>query len=179
MVLDINQLMELEEALSPRLQNDLTGLLAKLNREERLEEFCQLIGADDLLGKPEDGYQTSKTGLIVVIGESQVEERKMQGVLKDVGIRKERLECCLGYEAAKSFPYTKLQYQSRYALVLVGSMGHKAKDIGSNSSAISMMENTYGYPKVIRLGTNELKITKSNFKKAIEDALRKGVIIPG
>ena len=171
--------MELEEALSSRLQNDLTGLLAKLNREEKLEEFCQLIGADDLLGGSQDDYQTSKTGLIVVIGESQVEERKMQGVLKDFGIRKERLECCLGYEAAKKFPYKKLYYQSRYSLVLVGSMGHKAQDIDSHSSAISMMENTKGYPMVIRLGTNGLKITKSNFQKAIEEALRKGIIVPG
>lgn len=166
----IDELMQIEEVLHPKLQDDLVQILARLNRDNKLEEFCRMIGAEDVL-KQEKTSQPSKSGIIIVVGESQVKEHQMQGILKNLGIRKERLECHLGYEKAKTFNYRKLQYQAKYSLVIVGSMGHKAENIGDYSSAITMMEQEKGYPHVIRLGTNELKITKSNLKEALSKAL--------
>ena len=43
-------------------------------------------------------------------------------------------------------------------------MPHSTAGKGDSSSAIANMENGNGYPKIIRLGSNELKITKTNFK---------------
>lgn len=177
MVFDVDRVAQIEENLRPRLQDELMEILVKLNRDEELETFCRMIGAEDLLGERKDVHYSTKSGLIVVIGESRVKENVMQGVLKDLGIRKERLECHLGYADAKSFPWRTLQYQPKYSLVLVGSMGHKAQNIGDHSSAIGMMEQEEGYPPVKRLGTNELKITKSNFQEAIKEALEEGILI--
>lgn len=179
MVFDVEKVMQIEEALRSKLEEDLTGILTMLNRTEQLETFCQMIGATDVLGVPQASYQSTKSGLIIVIGESQIKEKVMQGVLKKFNIRKERLECHLGYDDAKNFQYKKMQYQPKYSLVLVGSMGHKAQNIGEHSSAISMLEQEKGYPPVIRLGRKELKITKSNFQEAIEEALKKNIIHEG
>lgn len=175
MVYDVEDLMEIEEQLRLKLRDDFEHILAELNRAEELETFCRLIGAEDVLGEQQDTFQSLKNGIILVIGESQVKKNVMQSIVNDLGIQN-RLECCLGYADAKRFPYKTLQNNYAYSLVLVGSMGHKAKDIGDNSSPISMMEKEDGYPPVIRLGTNELKITKSNFKEAVKEALRRGYI---
>ena len=176
MVFGLEELEQIEEILRLKLQEDLVGILSKLNREEKLEEFCRMIGIEEALGKKERLYQSLKSGIIVVVGESQIPEKIMQGILKKFGISKDRLECHLGYHEAKSFAYRKLQFQPKYSLILVGSMGHKAENIGDHSSAISMMEHEEGYPPVIRLGCNELKITKSSFQEAIEKALSKGLL---
>lgn len=176
MVLDIDQLEKLEEALRPVLTDGLLEILTKLNREEKLEDFLRMIGKESLLQKKQDLYWSTRSGYIVVLGESQIKVKIMQGILKELGIRKERLECYLGYEEAKTFPYKKIQYQPRYSLILVGSMGHKAQDIGDHSSAITMMEQEEGFPPVRRLGSNNLKITKSNFKEALQNALKEGII---
>lgn len=177
MAFSIDKLMQIEEILRPMLQEDLVAILAKLNREEKLEDFCRMIGAEEALGsQQEELFQPTKSGMIVVLGDSQVKENYMQGILKNLGLRKERLECHLGYHEAKSFPFRTIRYQVKYALILVGSMGHKAEDIGDYSSAIAMMEQEDGYPPVVRLGTNGLKITKSNFREALEKALKDGII---
>lgn len=177
MAVSMERLLEIEEILRPILQEDLTRILVNLNRDDKLEDFCRLIGAEDVLAsKRENLFQPSKSGYIVVLGDSQVKENQMQGILKKLGIRKDRLKCHLGYDDAKSFPFKTLQYQAKYSLILVGSMGHKAEGIGDYSSAIAMLEQEEGYPPVMRLGTNELKITKSNFQKAVEEALKNGLI---
>ena len=42
---------------------------------------------------------------------------------------------------------------------------------GDSSSAISEMEKGNGYPKVVRLGSNDLKVTKTGFKKALQEQI--------
>ena len=55
-------------------------------------------------------------------------------------------------------------------------MPHSTAGKGDSSSAIANMENASGYPKVIRLGSNELKITKTNFKMALQEQQAIGYI---
>lgn len=62
-----------------------------------------------------------------------------------------------------------MQYNPNYRLVIVGPMPHSTTGKGESRSTISELENGNGYPKVIRLGSNELKITKTNFKQALQE----------
>ena len=79
----------------------------------------------------------------------------------------------------KSYPYQKLQYNAKYRVVLVGPIPHSTCSKGDFSSVITMMEKTPGYPRIVRLdGNNELKITKSNFKKTLTDLIEEGYIAP-
>ena len=50
-------------------------------------------------------------------------------------------------------------------------MPHKTSGTGDFSSAITRMEQDEGFPPVIRLGSNDLKISKSSFKAALEEAI--------
>lgn len=177
MVMDADALMRLEEKLQPILQQELVCILTRLNQQDKIEHFLQLIDAEDLLHTPKTVFQNSKRGNIVVIGESDITQNIMEGIMKKLGLRKDRLECYLGYEKAKKFSYQMLRYQYKYALVLVGSMGHKANGIGDHTSAISMMEQEEGYPPVKRLGAHNLHITKTNFREALQEALQQNIIL--
>ena len=53
--------------------------------------------------------------------------------------------------------------------MIVGPMPHSTTGKINSRSTISEMEKPdNGYPKVIRLGSNGLKISKSNFKELLE-----------
>ena len=54
---------------------------------------------------------------------------------------------------------------------MVGPMPHSGSGKGNYSSIISALESEEGYPPVVRLGSNGLKITKSDFKMKLEEAL--------
>lgn len=178
MVITADELEQLEVQLRSRLQDNLLPILTVLNRTDRLADFLEMIGLKDLLHPKPEHYCSTKSGIILVLGGCNVKEEKMQGVLKDLRINKNRLECYLDYDKAKSFNYRSIQYKPKYAMILVGNMGHKAKDIGDYSSAIAMMEQEEGFSPVIRLGTNGLKITKSNFYEAIKNAIDTGMLKP-
>ena len=91
-------------------------------------------------------------------------------------INKNRFEFCLDYNEAKTFPYRKMQYSPKYSAVLVGAMPHSVKDKGDFSSMITAMEKQDGYPPVIRMGSNELKITKTGFCNCLKNLLeQKGI----
>lgn len=62
-----------------------------------------------------------------------------------------------------------MQYNPNYRLVIVGPMPHNTAGKVESRSTISEREKGNGYPKVIRLGSNELKITKTNFKQALQE----------
>ena len=67
-MLGIEELLELEEAIREELNDNLTGILTKLNRAERLEELLSLLELEHLLEQNSD-YQVYKTGKIIVIGQ--------------------------------------------------------------------------------------------------------------
>ena len=92
-------------------------------------------------------------------------------VAKKLGIDKKRFEFYLDYEDAKTFNFRKMQWQPSYSLIMVGPMPHSGAGKGYGSSIISTLENEDGYPPVVRLGSNSLKITKSDFKAKLEEMI--------
>lgn len=59
---------------------------------------------------------------------------------------------------------------------MVGPMPHSTESKGDYSSVISAIENEEGYPPVIRMGKNTLKITKSDFREKLENAIKDQLI---
>lgn len=171
--MDVEELFELEEELKEELKVNLTGILTKLNRDERLEDLLSLLGLEHLLQK-NSGYSVQKSGKIIVIGKSEVKPDILLAIGEKFGISKDRFELYLEYEDAKTFNFKKMQWQPIYSVVLAGPMPHSGKAKGEYASIISAIENEDGYPPVIRLGTNELKITKSDFKQKLRYLLDDG-----
>ena len=169
-MLGVEELFDLEEALKEELDEHLTEILTRLNRTECLEDFLCLLGMVHLL-RPDIGYQVHKTGKIVVIGQSDVRAEVLLSVAAKLGLEKSRFDLHLEYEDAIKFNFRKMQWEPSYSAILVGPMPHSGTTKGDFSSIITAIENGEGYPPVIRLGANSLKITKSDFKAKLQELL--------
>ncbi len=161
---------------SERLEELIDTITEKIILANRMDELDNLLDSWGLHNLIENEplssdtfYDTYRKGKIVVLGSSQVKEHDLLGIVKSLGLDKDRFEFCLDYKQIVSYPFSKLQYNPDYRLVIVGAMPHSTAGKGDSSSAIADMEKGNGYPKVIRLGSNELKISKSNFKKALQE----------
>lgn len=150
----------------------ITAKIALANRMNELDSLLECWGLQELIGNnsvsSDDFYDTYKDGTIVVIGASQVKEHNLLGIAKSLGLSKDRFEFCLDYDEIVKFNFKKMQHKPNYRLVIVGPMPHSTAGKGDSSSAIAEMETRDGYPKVVRLGSNELKITKTSFKKTLQ-----------
>lgn len=150
----------------------ITAKIALANRMNELDSLLECWGLQELIGNnsvsSDDFYDTYKDGTIVVIGASQVKEHDLLGIAKSLGLSKDRFEFCLDYDEIVKFNFKKMQHKPNYRLVIVGPMPHSTAGKGDSSSAIAEMETRDGYPKVVRLGSNELKITQTSFKKTLQ-----------
>lgn len=170
MLLDIDKLEVLLDNVRERI---LTA-----NEDGSLSALLTKIGWADLLQENDDGFYSYPSGKIVVLGGAECPENRLLGVAKELGLDKKRFEFCLDYEEAVRYNYRKLQYQPQYSVVLAGPLPHKTTGTGEYASLVSKLENEPGYPKVIRLTANQaLKITKSNFKAALEELLDTGYLV--
>lgn len=143
--------------------------LAYLNRTEQLDNLLDLLGISS-------ADSVAQKGIIVVVGESEVTKQCLLAIGKECGISKDRFEFCLSYDEAKRFNFKKTQYSDKYSLIMVGPIPHSSYGSGDFSSALSAIRNTEGYPPVVSLGFQSLKITKSNFKNTLEELIRNNII---
>lgn len=175
--LSINELQVLEQDLKTILKDNFSEILSRVNYSGQIVELLSVMGLENLLSYRKSMY--NKQGKIVVIGQSETKINKLLAVAKELGFDKNRFEFCLDYNEAKTFPYRKMQYSPKYSAVLVGAMPHSVKDKGDFSSMITAMEKQEVYPPVIRMGSNELKITKSNFEQALKGLLNQNLLRGG
>ena len=169
-MLDVEELLELEDNIRQELDDHLPGALSMLNRTGELEIFLKMLGMEHLLQKQSD-YQVYPTGKIIVIGQSDVKANVLLSIAKRLGLDKNRFELYLDYEDAKTFNFKKMYYKPQYALVMVGPMPHSGVGKGDSGSIIAALENDEGYTPVVRLGSNGLKITKTDFKNKLDEML--------
>lgn len=167
--LSINELQVLEQDLKEILKDNFSEILSRVNYSGQIVELLSVMGLENLLSYRKSMY--NKQGKIVVIGQSETKINKLLAVAKELGFDKNRFEFCLDYSKAKTFQYKKMQYSPNYSCVLVGAIPHSVKDKGNFSSMITAMEEQEGYPPVIRMGSNELKITKTGFYNCLKKLL--------
>ena len=148
-------------------------IISILNRTGQLDSLLNMLG---IVSNDSTSLPNNRRGKIVIVGESEITKQQLEGIAKECGIAKNRLEFCLDYYEAKRFSFGKLQYNENYSVVLVGPMPHSTWGKDEFSSTLTALEKSEGYPPVSRLGSNCLKITKSNFKSILMDLLNKGVI---
>lgn len=175
-MLDVTQLSELEEQLRAELDSRLEEILSLLNRTEKLEAFLELIGLKSLLFH-DSTYETFKNGTIVVIGASPVKEAVLSAIGERLGISRDRFEFYLEYKDVQSLNISKFRYNLNYSLIMVGPMPHSGIGKEDAGSIISAMEGKAGYPPVVRLGTNGLKISKTDFKNKLQESIDTGKIV--
>lgn len=174
-MLDYNEI----EALYEEITEKIRGQLYLLNRsadESELYSYLKSIGMEDLCPTVPQ-YDTMKNGKIVIIGQPSVDKNVIYGIAKEFGITKDRIELCLEYNEIPTYNFRKLQYSSLYRVVLVGPMPHSATGKSGHGSVIAEMEQSKGYPRVIRLTAgNDLKITKTNLKETFQNLIEEDYI---
>ena len=164
MSLTLEELSDLEKEIVRELPDNMLGILTKLNRTGRLDEFLDMIGMKHLV-ENDNAIQTFKNGKIVVVGGSEVKEDILLGIAKKLGIDKDRFEFCLDYDRIQKYDFRKMQYSPVYRVILFGPTPHSGTGKEDRGSIISEIENSKAYPRVERLmNGSELKITKSNFR---------------
>lgn len=152
--------------------------LITANRTGDLKDILVAAGWADLIDSPTQRFESSKLGKIVVLAGDRIKEKDIKGIFNELGINKDRLECCLDYDTLQKYPYSKLLYQPKYRVVLCGSMPHSTTGTGDSQSVISEMESNPNYPRVLRLlSGSELKATKTNVKECLEGLLTEGYIL--
>lgn len=175
-MMDATEIKDLQLNLTDFFRNTdrVMERMTYLNRTNRLESLLELLGLsnkDSIL----DSFN-SNNGKIVVVGESEVTKQCLLAIGKECGISKDRFEFCLNYDEAKKFNFKKTQYSDKYSLIMVGPMPHSSYGTGDFSSALSAIRNTDGYPPVVSLGFQSLKITKTNFRNTLKGLISNRVL---
>lgn len=162
------EIADLEVDVMKRLAVEITSILTKANRMGTLEQLLGMLEMKDLL-EAQDDFEPYEDGKILVIGDSQISEDKLRGIISDFGQDKNDFEFCLGYDKAKNYNFRNLHYNANYRAILIGPLPHSTSGKGDSSSIITEMETKPGYPLVVRITTsNELKITKTSFREALK-----------
>lgn len=81
------------------------------------------------------------------------------------------------YKDIEKLKITDFKCNLKYSLIMVGPMPHSGVGKENASSIISAMEGKAGYPPVVRLGTNGLKISKTDFKNKLQESIDTGKIV--
>ena len=173
-MLNCDELLNLEEKILEALPDKLTTILIKLNSNGKLDEFLEVLDLGYLTSQ--NTYRPYRSGKIVVVGQTEVKESILLGVAESCGVSKDRFEFCLDYNKAKSYNFKKMQYEPKYSLVLFDPIPHSGVGKEDYGSIITTIQNTEGYPPVITMGSNTLKISKSGFKSTLLKVLDDGII---
>lgn len=165
---------ELEHVL-----DEVRQLICVANRDGTLEDVLNKLGLQYLV-KGDDCYRTEETSLvrIIVLGESSVEIRHLQGIAKACGVSKERI-VFYDYDEAQRYDLGNWKYNSSIAAILCGPLPHKGTGMGDASSIIVALEGEAGYPPTFRMGISQgLKLTKTSFSNTLNDLISKKIILP-
>ncbi len=175
-MLGIDEMVALEDVLRTEFEDHMTEILIRLNRNGNLDAFLEMVGMKHLIAE-EPEYVVFKNAKIVVIGQSSVDADKLLLTAKKLGISPDRLELHLDYEDGKTINLEKYRYNVNYSAIIFGPVPHSGVSKGDYSSVIAAAENEPGFPPVVRLGDDNLRITKSAFKDAIRNMLDQDIIV--
>ena len=174
-MVSVDELFESMDEIQNFFDANIRAILTILNRSEKLDDFLGMIGMENPFHR-ERVFQSDRRGKIVVLGDSKLSKNDMLVSAKKMGFSKDRFELHLGYDEVKTLDVNKYRYKWSYAAILVGPSPHSGVGKGDYSSIIVRMEEDEGYPPVVRMGENELKITKSGFQNALRRLLSSRII---
>lgn len=173
-----NELIDLEEAIIERLEK----LLRQKNDEGSLEQMLRAMELDDIIAQLEgvdNPLMTWPDGHVLVLGAIPRMVEDLRGVGRSLGIEKRRFEF-IEYDDVTNHNFRNIAYSSKYCAIIAGSNPHSARGMAGDSSIITHIENHRDmFPEVKRVSANgSLKITKTNFRRALEELIDRGIIMP-
>lgn len=160
----------MEQRLTPGQISDIFIELEKqardANNKGTIFDFLKAhnITFDDF---DECNYNKSSVRLLIA-GQSDIKKEHIFGILKKLGIDKNRVDMVLDYDDLKKFKWNDIQYSEKYSDVVFGACPHSVVGKGDYSSVISRMEHEDGWPNPIRASANEaLKFSQNSLFNAL------------
>ena len=169
----------LNEVEFEELIDEVTHRFSMANIDGTLMTLLEKLGWETLLLPDAEPLYTFENGKILVIGEQTVSEDKLQLTAKKLGLNIDRFEFVLDYYKAQNYDYEKLVNNSNYRVVLVGAVPHKTTGTGQSRSLLSELQSHPDkYPRTIALREDNgtLKITKTSFKRALQQLKEEGYL---
>lgn len=161
------------------LMGEITHRFSVANSNGTLKDLLEKLGWGSLLSPEAEPLFTFENGKILVIGAQTVGLEQLRMTVKKLGLKVDRFEFVLDYDKAQTFEYKKLEYNANYRAVLVGAVPHSTTGTGRSSNLITELESYPDkYPRVIALRAEDgtLRVTKSGFKRVIQQLLTEGYI---
>jgi len=123
--------------------------------------------------RPEDSDVVyAEDAKVIILGDMQISKHEAQKLAKVHGFDKDRVEI-VDYDDVQNFNIHKLRHNENYCGIIFGPIPHSATGAEGDSSLISHVENTDGYPHHVRAtarqSQHDLKITKKSLKQALAE----------
>ena len=153
------------------LMEEVTHRFSMANVNETLQELLSRLGWADLLPNEEEPLFTFANGKILVIAGQTINVSDLRVTINKLGLDYNRFEFVLDYDRAQRYNYSNLEYNYGYRVILMGAVPHSTTGTGDSGSVLAELQSHPDkYPRVIALRTEEgtLKLTKNNFRKALE-----------
>lgn len=160
----------MEQHLTPRQINDILILFEKQIIEANIKGTVFDFLKDHKVSYDEyDEYPyNKKTVRLLIAGQSDVKKEHILGILKRLGIDKNRVDMVLDYDDIKTYRWNNIQFSEKYSDIIFGACPHSVVGKGDYNSIISRMEQEEGWPNVVRASANEmLKFSKQSLTDAL------------
>lgn len=156
------QLSEIKQ----KIIRKITSEVDRANEDGLIEEILERYG---IVYEETSISVNTRLMKILVFGSLAGKKKDFQGVLNKLGINLSNVEFINDYSELKRYSVDTLRFSTKYSDLLIGPIPHSQTGMGDNSSLIATIKsNPAEYPRVQLLeANNKLKITKTNFEKAI------------
>ena len=169
-------LTALADRVAEAFLDDRESIISTLYAKGKLNDFLELVDMKKIANDITSA-QKVKSKKILVVGESSGgTERDYKNAAMELGIDPNDIELHLDFHDGKKMDFEKYKNNSNYCAIMVGPMPHNGKSQGDYSSVIAMLEHEEGYPKLVKLGRNVLKLTVGSFQCGLAFLASEGII---
>lgn len=157
------QISEIKQRIIRKITSEVDKAIEEGTLEELLDRYD--IYYEDDIAIPVN----TRTMKILVFGALAGKKKDYQGILHKLKIDENNVEFIDNYSELKRYPVDKLRYSNIFSDLLIGPIPHSQVNMGDTSSLLATIKSHPSeYPRLHVLeANNELKITKTNFEKAI------------
>ena len=128
----------------------------------------QVVLKEEESPKEETYIVYNKNPKVLIIGALSLGKDKVYGIAKKIGFKKEQIEIVHDFNVIKTFDISKVRNNLNYCGIIFGPVPHSSKSMNNDTSIITHVENTVGYPPSVRSEANgSLKITKSTIERTL------------
>jgi|GEM_PF-3171364 len=128
------------------------------------------VSEKDTESQTQEARVYAKDPKVLILGALSVGKDKVYGIAKKVGFKKDQIEVENDYAKITNLDISHLRHTDQYCGIVFGPVPHSSKSSAGDSSIITHVENTEGYPYHVKATANDkLKLTKTSLTQALED----------